>query len=389
MDRSFLLVPVMSTLAACSSASLSVAGSGDAGADTASAEAATDGASPSDAAADLGVDAVSTDTTPTDAPATTYTTYALPFTDVIDGLDKSLHLRIAAGGGPSHIVQLDTGSTGIVLPRSAVGASATSYSPTKPFSITYTSSGHIFSGETMRATVVLGLDAAGDPTGKPRTVTMDIGVADTAACASGYPSCTVPSSLDGIGMLGVGFARGVAPTANAFLMLSDIGSPAFWPGYVVTGTTLTLGLSPTLVAGFTAQALTTASTTLFDWSAPSGCVTVTATPAFTTTCGELLIDTGLAESIVQTSPMPTSVIDATTNRLVTGTAVSIAIPDATSPALTFSFTTGATNDATPSFVTWSDHLHSGHPFINTGRHLLAAADVYFDAKNGQYGVRPH
>jgi hypothetical protein len=377
------------TSTGCSSASLSVGGNEpDAGpSDAGIHDAAVDASSDSPTAIDAGNEATSD--TSNDAGPVAYTTYPLTYTDVVDGLDKSLHLRITAGGGLEHIVQLDTGSTGIVLPRSAVGAGATSYSPKKPFSITYTSSGRTFSGETMQAVVVIGVDAAGNTTGRPKTVMMDIGVADTASCATGYPSCTVPTPIDSIGMMGVGFARGAPPSSNPFLMLTDVGSATFWPGFLVTGTSLTLGLSPSLVAGFTPQALTAASTTMFDWGPATGCVSVTATPPVATSCGELLVDTGLAESIVQTATPPSALIDPTTGQLRSGVAVSYTTPSATSPALTYSFTTGATTDDTPDFVSWSDHLHDGQPFINTGRHLLANADIYFDAKNGAFGVRSH
>jgi hypothetical protein len=53
------------------------------------------------------------------------------------------------------------------------------------------------------------------------------------------------------------------------------------------------------------------------------------------------------------------------------------------PALQYSFVTGDTTDpATPSAVEWRNGTG-----INTGRHVLAAADYLYDAARGMIGFR--
>lgn len=68
-----------------------------------------------------------------------------------------------------------------------------------------------------------------------------------------------------------------------------------------------------------------------------------------------------------------------------GTMVNVAIPDSQSPAILHAFRVADTSDPwTPPYVI--PQAPSTDTFINTGRHLLAAFDVLFDATFGYYGL---
>jgi hypothetical protein len=63
------------------------------------------------------------------------------------------HLRVSIGEGPWHSVQVDTGSVGMVVPRSVLGPQARDTGV--PGRIAYTSSGRIFTGEYYLAEVAM------------------------------------------------------------------------------------------------------------------------------------------------------------------------------------------------------------------------------------------
>ena len=68
-----------------------------------------------------------------------------------------------------------------------------------------------------------------------------------------------------------------------------------------------------------------------------------------------------------------------------GTIINIAIPDNPRPAISHDFRVGDTSDPwTPPYVI--PKAPSTYTFINTGRHLLIAFDVLFDATFGYYGL---
>lgn len=68
-----------------------------------------------------------------------------------------------------------------------------------------------------------------------------------------------------------------------------------------------------------------------------------------------------------------------------GTIVNVAIPDSLRPVVQHTFRVGDTSDPwTPPYVI--PKAPSTETFINTGRYLLVAFDVLFDATFGYYGL---
>lgn len=268
-------------------------------------------------------------------------------------------LKLSVGGGPLHVVQVDTGSVGIVVPRTALGPSARDTGI--PGRIEYTSSGRIFTGRYVVAPLTL-VDAGG------RRVTiapMRVLAIDAAACDNAlHPACVAGRSVAGVGMLGVGFARDTgSPGVNPFLHALD-GGRSLAPAYLFTDRSIVLGAESTDEAGFSATHLARAST---DWAPPSGCFAVGGSRY----CGTVLIDTGLGYAIarVPQSARPSGA------RAGSFWTIAIDVP-ASGAALSAREVTKAR---------WS----SGHglPFLNTGRALLGSYDYLYDAASGRIGFR--
>jgi hypothetical protein len=312
----------------------------------------------------------------------------LPFAKPASTLAKSFHLPISVGDGPPHIVNVDTGSRGIVIPRSRLGSVYSSYNPKKTFEITYTSSGRIFRGEVVQAAVLLG---AGRVKTAPtaQTEIMDVQIADEADCAPNHPDCTLPASLNNIGMMGVGFARHRAPPAmNPFLRIKGISTGDRRAAYLITRFGVTLSPSDLELTDFKKLNLTQSLDVADDWQPAQVCFTLQKVPNFQPECGELLVDTGLGRMIVQSAQEPNTVMTTTPHRLDPDVHVRIDIPDRSDAAATWTFITGADNDSAPPRVQWGNRLHNGVAFVNTGYHLFARYDYFFDATNGIIGFRP-
>jgi hypothetical protein len=289
----------------------------------------------------------------------------------------SFTLYASVAGGPAHLVQLDTGSLGLYVPRSILGASAV-VSSTQTCSITYVSSGNVLSGHQATATVtLLGSKAAGDVASPPTTI--------------GMPLCAVDDATFTGGVMGVGFGRGTAPDPswNVLLEMAAVKSGAMRAGYVL-GTHPTpwvqIGITTAGAAGFVTTALAPGASGNGDWLATSleGCLTLPGVPAFTPTCGGLLVDTGIAETILWGPPDPTLAGTIPSGQTSVPDGVSIAI---TSPAdggvLDYSFVVGA-DAGSPSAV----DVRAASAFsINTGRALLDDDDYSFDAVGGLVGFR--
>jgi hypothetical protein len=338
-----------------------------------------------DAGADAGPDAAT--------PA--LVTYTIPF-DAAATLDESFRLHVSVGGGPAHEVVMDTGSTGLVVPASALGPGA--QITTEPFSLEYTSSGIMEIGHWAVAPVRLGVPAgyvAGSPGDYATTVAMRFGVVETVQCDPSYPACSTNGDVDTVGVMGVGFDRDVAeyPSAtNPFLQVAEIQAGAMHAGYVVSQhpPQVVVGLDAAATTGFRTLPLAPKSGYPGEWDSTSvaGCVTLPALPSFGSPCGRPLVDTGIAGGIL-TMPaamLPTQLATQDPGELDVGVAVEVTLPAAPAVA-TYSFVIGAAGAQTPDYVYLRDST-DGTLHINTSRHLLAVYDYLFDARDGAIGFRP-
>jgi len=265
---------------------------------------------------------------------------------------EGYRLRVSVGGGRAHVVQIDTGSVGVVVPRSVLGSDARDTGT--PGRIEYTSSGKIFTGEYYMAPLRIA-DAAGRYV---RTTPIRILAIDAASCDTAHhPSCVAPRSLGGVGMMGVGFARGTSsPANNAFLHATDPAGRALAPAYIVRADAIVLGAGSAEERGFAMARLTRGSD---DWNAAAACFRVPARY-----CGTVLVDTGIAGAIVR---IPKG------GRPLSPAGVEVDVP-ADGSALAFRIVAP---------VRWSGA--AGPPFINTGRSVLGAYDYLYDARVGAIG----
>jgi hypothetical protein len=73
-------------------------------------------------------------------------TYHVPFT-LDSSLTSGLRVSAALGGGPPHAFQVDTGSVGILVPRSVLGSDYQQFDPSQDILFQYSSSGKKYFGQ--------------------------------------------------------------------------------------------------------------------------------------------------------------------------------------------------------------------------------------------------
>ncbi len=359
------IAPLVLAIAACGTSSPSTASPADA----AAASAATGDAS-APGTFDSGLPVVAeAGSSPSDAGGATGVT--------LQFASSAYTLYASIGGGPAHLVQLDTGSLGLYVPASAVGASAT-VSTTETCSITYVSSGNTLSGHRATASVtLLGSTKAGDVASPPATIAM--------------PLCAVDDATFTGGVMGVGFGRGTAPdpTWNVLLQMEGVQGGTMHAGYVLSthpAPSVQIGLTTAGAARFQTIALTASTSGDGDWIATSlhGCLALPKVSSFTQVCGPLLVDTGVADCLLWGPSDPTlgGVVPSGQTTVPGGTAIQIASP-ASGSILDYSFVVGSGVD-TPAAVSVRT---AGGFSINTGRALLVDYDYLFDAQAGLVGFR--
>jgi hypothetical protein len=293
----------------------------------------------------------------------------LPFTPASD-LTSGLHLFAAIGGGPPHLFELDTGSVGVLVPRQRLGPAYQNFDPSLDVKFEYVSSGKVYCGQWVKAPVMLGVPETWDGTGDYPMAEIEVFAADQ------------PTDFDG-GILGVGFAIGGSadggPARNPLLHLTYQGEK-LRRGYIIRSQGLDAGLTSVNTDGFAFIELQR-NADGDDWMQPMG--TLGLPNDFS---GDLpvLMDTGLGEMLLWLTAADRPPALANYSDFPAGVAVTIAAPPSSdAPALQYSFVTGDANDpAAPSAVEWRDGKG-----INTGRHVLAAADYLYDAARGMIGFR--
>jgi hypothetical protein len=301
----------------------------------------------------------------------------VPFTPD-SSLASGLRVSAALGGGAPHAFQIDTGSVGIVVPRSVLGPDYQQFDPSQDIEFQYASRGKKYCGQWVEVLVVLGVPADWDGTGDYYPIAnVEVFAVDR------------PASFDG-GMFGVGFAIGGlsdgGPARNPLLHLRYHGA-RMSQGYIVSTQGIDVGLTPLNTEGFAFIPLDRDASGK-DWMQPLGSVGLSgdfSTDGYSADL-PILMDTGIDDMILWISASDAPPNLPSESAFPAGISVSISAPPTdlgADPALQYSFITGDTSQPmAPSQVEW--RVGNG---INTGINVLAGADYLYDAARGRVGFR--
>jgi len=302
--------------------------------------------------------------------------YHVPFTSN-SNLAAGLHVSAALGGGVPHAFLLDTGSVGILVPRSVLGPDYQQFDPSQDITFQYVSSGKTYMGQWVEVPVVLGVPADWDGTGDYPIAHVEVFAVDR------------PAGWDG-GMFGVGFAIGGradgGPARNPLLHMS-YRRARLKEGYIISAGGIDVGLTSLDRQGFSFIALER-NESGEDWMQPFGSYSLSGVITTQEIDGDLpiLVDTGLGEMILWLGADDIKPDVSPGVAFPAGVSVSISAPPADSgeaPALHYAFVTGdASQPMAPTQVTW----RAGKG-INTGRNVLAGADYLYDTTAGRIGFR--
>lgn len=213
---------------------------------------------------------------------------------------------------------------------------------------------------------------------------------------NGYspPITTLPT---GIRISGVGFDRqgdGMpqgTPDKNPFLNVKAIGgvSPKhFRPGYIITKEGITIGLTESSMEGMRYIQLRKIYSSIprhsYDWGAIPACISVNNSPC---SVGTALLDTGLSNSYITLPSNASITTSPNSTLLVTGSTVKIEFGVTSVAVEEFVVGENITEGVTPTKVSLT--LNDARiPFVNTGRHVYRAWEVFFDPVEGKVGFRP-
>lgn len=337
--------------------------------------------------------------------------------------------------GKATSVLIDTGSTGIVIGKSAVPASLFNNKQAKIEPFYYSSSGDYLIGKSVTAQVqfqgtlggkqtelqtspipvlaaACGCKAVAGAATNKKTPNLDqcSSFNNTAADIGGNTGSHYLNQCHAVnpGMMGVGFDRGGKPaTNNPFLQIPAITHK----GYVITDHGITLGINAETAAKFVTvqlqQATPDATVSAFDWLAPNACVQVFqdgGQDKAQKLCGGLLVDTGIdymflgfpAAQIPTGSEVRTTVkFDGSLRNVVAnGWQVGFSAANAEQKTM-LAYVLNAAVPTKPkpeipvgaTVAVWVAPPSSNTGFINTGRRLLYAGNVMFDAQCGLYGFQ--
>ncbi|KAB7773145.1 hypothetical protein CEK69_05185 [Xanthomonas sp. LMG 12462] len=326
----------------------------------------------------------------------------------------------------SQVLEVDTGSTGVVVPLSDALRSAWDASNT-PGHIFYSSDSKYHPGKYVDVPMRLGVSADGKSaaarvdriTVLAAQCTCDVAsvaqqpkpLAQVPATCAGYDGSPALSSSTQVlrncstispnfGMMGVGYDRGVDAARNPFLNLVQMREQRMSPGYIVSARGITLGVSQAALQGFAMVPLQRGAATAgvpSDWQAPTACASFPGSGSDYRVCGKLLPDTGVSYMMLNpvVPPATPESLQHTTDLAGHPTRV---VPDATQlrldvvdakgqPVFGYAFAVGDGKAATPDSVQWRGPLKTPPAHLNSGRHLLAAGDYAYDAACGHAGFR--
>ncbi len=296
--------------------------------------------------------------------------------------------------GPTNFSEytIDTGSLGVIVPVSDLGPDA--IGPAGPGKKYYNSSGNIFTGNYYLARVNLLISPNGGTPIFVQTNPIKVLAVNYAYCAPNAADCAypTPSTDPQIHYLGVGFDRNNttagdyfdSPTDNAFLEVTDSNNGTdITPGYVLTATDVTVGLSS--AAGYKFTSLKPNPASAGDWIQMPGCFGF---PDLTKKnyCGGLLLDVGIDHMYFDLAPGRRPMGAVSGDTVPTGTNVSISMGTAKNPSASYPFQfepNNATGPA-PENINWEKNPKI---FINTGRRPLIQFNYMFDGQCGQVGFQ--
>ncbi|UDY37869.1 hypothetical protein [Dermatobacter hominis] len=286
-----------------------------------------------------------------------------------------------------HPFTVDTGSIGAAAPIDELGPNA--IGPAGPAYKYYDSSGYQYIGFLYLAPVTI--RHAG---GTVSTVPIRVLGVETSACVPDH-SCNSAPDPEVFHYLGVGFDRNdpspsdllASPTDNALLQL-QAASGHFAPGYIIDGTGVQVGLTPSQRTGFGTAPLS-ASGVPGDWLTASGYASVDTTQTTPAIASTILVDTGITEMFFDAG---------------TGTGIPHLLPDSDWVNILLP-TTGGVNELTYGFQAGTGHVPAatgmnpsrvdlihvqppGQVFVNTGRYVLFENRYLFDARKGVVGFSP-
>jgi hypothetical protein len=297
------------------------------------------------------------------------------------------------GADDFELFTIDTGSTGVIVPESALGPNK--IGPGAAGTTFYDSSGNTYAGNywVVPVSFVLG-DGSVVFTQPIKVLAISI-----AYCAPGYPKCDENPPQPTLRYLGVGFDRGATnaqdqlgrPADNPFLhMTSAEHGTDVSPGYVLGGSTIDVGIEST--SGYETVALTPSTTVPDDWATMPGCYGFPELAEPNQFCGHLLLDVGITEmfldleradrpegSATESCRQPNSVC------VPDNVAMEILAGAPGAPAASYRFTLESEpSGPAPLYAQWID---SANVSVNTGRRPLLAYDYLYDARCGNVGFK--
>ncbi|KAL0950668.1 hypothetical protein HGRIS_007452 [Hohenbuehelia grisea] len=316
---------------------------------------------------------------------------------------RGLRIQASIGSSPSRPpFMIDTGSTGILVSKEYVGPDA-ERQDNMPFELLYTTSLNSYTGYWYKTSVSF---YHNDKPLSVSTTPMMVRVPDvyTPNPATGKPPVNDPK---GVCMMGVGFDRPsdvagkdaqghtIPIDINPFLLIAGVSpSTGLNPGFILTSTSITLGLTPSepYYPDFTIIQLTRPPPPppghgKREWIAPLVQISVPTRPEMAPFKASLLLDTGYNKALVYAPgdaiiPTEKGVVDNQENLVVSILAASGAhVP-------IYNFVTGKTPPAgnAPDEVDWFPSTKLA-PFINTGMRPIMHLDYLYDDVNGRLGFR--
>ena len=296
----------------------------------------------------------------------------------------SMSVRVSLNGGPAMRLQIDTGSTGVVVGA----ADVPNIDPNAPAgSITYSSSGVELNGVWTTATITF--PDAKDGHGNVATAVVPVlAVTERKVHAGAVNSSKFqPSKNPRPYMLGIGFGRGKEPKQerNPWVCLKEMQSGEMRRGYMLARDKITLGLTADAVGkGFVFEKLEQRfpakggkdlqTNAPKDWESSKGWVTVDGDRK---PVASMLLDTGLSNMMIGL-PEVTAISD-----LAERTPVEVSL---LSGKLSYRFDVGdAKNPSTPSRVSFTPRTAGAS--VNTGRRALANFDYLYDGDGGYLALR--
>ena len=312
----------------------------------------------------------------------------------------TVDLEVGGASKPTPFV-MDTGSTGIVV-------TPDNFKPGRndvyvgQGSQTYTSSGIVENGSFYLTNVVIYQNSS-TPLATARVTVLEV---TSVTCLPNHPKCKPNADPTGVAYMGVGFDRGASSTqppapynnTNPFINIVSLASgqpvSSLAPGYIITNSGVTLGLSSSATNNFAFVKLLPNATNSPPQPAPAwNQAPVTILVGGKQNSGVILPDSGINYAYL--TPPPGASITTTTKNpscnspvcLQSNNTIQIYLPGQTSPQAAFyTFTTGASGNALqPSSV--SLNPASTTAFLNTGREFYAGFDYVYDPINGYVGYR--